>query len=58
MPMSDGIDSFYQYVKARIVASNSSRTVAGLLAARDWPPEKVKLQAFYLLTLGESPIAP
>ena len=49
----DAIDSHYQAVKARIQAYNPNRIVAGLLEAQDWPPEKHKLDAFYLLVLGE-----
>lgn len=51
---TDAIDSFYQYVKARIVQYNAARNVKGLLAAQDWPPPNVSMESFYLLTLGEA----
>lgn len=50
----DAIDSHYQAVKARVQAYNASRVVAGLLNAQDWPPEKVKLDSFYLLVMAET----
>jgi hypothetical protein len=53
MAFVDGIDSFYQFVKARIQVLNTQRVVAGMLNAQDWPPKNVKLEAFYLLVLGE-----
>ena len=49
------IDSFYQNIKSRIQQINSSRIVAGLLMAQDWPPKNVKLNAFYLLNLTDVP---
>ena len=55
MAFVDAVDSIYQNAKARISAVNPSRVTAGLLAAQDWPPKNVKLEAFYLLDLGEAP---
>jgi hypothetical protein len=53
---TDGQDTYYQYVKGRILTYNSSRVVAGMLSAQDWPYKEVKFDAFYLLVLGEVPI--
>lgn len=53
---NDAIDTYYQYVKTRILALNSGRTVAGLLQAQDWPPEKVKTESFYLVDDGPMPV--
>jgi hypothetical protein len=55
-PGLDALDSYYQYVKGRIIAYNNQRTVAGMLAAQDWPPKSVKLNSFYLLDMGEEPV--
>src|SRR6267142_2543230 len=51
---SDCIDSHFKYVKARIIASNSSRIVVSILEANAWPPQAVDSNAFYLLLLGET----
>lgn len=51
---TDAIDSYYQYVKGRIKSLNSTRIVAGLLNAQDWPNTKAKLEAFYLLVLKDA----
>lgn len=56
MPVIDAIDSFYEYVRARIVTINPQRVVAGHLFAQDWPPKDIKLEAFYLVTVGDMPI--
>lgn len=55
-PALDAPDTFYQFVKGRIIAFNSQRIVAGMLNAQDWPPKNLKLEAFYLLLLGEEPV--
>lgn len=63
MAFTDGIDSYYQYIKGRVNAF-STRTVpdigtgvvAGMLSAQDWPSKDVKFDAFYLLVLGEASI--
>ena len=63
MSFTDGMDSYYIYVKGRI-NSFTTRTipgikngvVAGMLSAQDWPYKDVKFDAFYLLNLGEVPI--
>jgi len=52
-PGLDALDSYYQFVKGRIKTYNFNRVVAGMLNAQDWPPKQVKLEAFYLLVLGE-----
>ena len=56
MAYTDGIDSYYQYVKARILAFNSSRTVKGMMDAQDWPAKNVVFDAFYLLDIGDAPV--
>src|ERR1700741_2750735 len=56
MAFADGIDSYYQWVKARILAFNSSRTVKGMMDAQDWPSKNVAFDAFYLLDLGDVPV--
>lgn len=56
MAFIDAIYTFYEFVKGRVQVQNPNRLVKGLLAAQDWPPKEVKLEAFYLLDLGESPI--
>jgi hypothetical protein len=52
---TDALDSYYQYVKARILAVNQDRIVGGMLDAQDWPSKPFKLDTFYLLTLHEEP---
>lgn len=54
--MTPAIDSFYQYVKARVVAINSSRRFGGIMMAQDWPAPETQTESFYLLSLGEQPI--
>ena len=56
MAFVDAVDSFYNAVKTRMATINPNRQVKGLLMARDWPPTNVELEAFYLLTLSDSPI--
>ncbi len=56
MAYVDTIDSHYAAVKTRLATINPNREVKGLLMARDWPPTKVALEAFYLLTLTDTPI--
>lgn len=66
-PALDALDTFYQYVKARIntystrIVYNSpgkqlNGVVKGMLNAQDWPPKNIVFGAFYLLVLGEEPI--
>lgn len=55
MSWSDAIDSYFKYVKGRIVASNSNRMVPGIIEANAWPPLEVDNEAFYLLLLSENP---
>jgi hypothetical protein len=54
---TDAVDSHYMYCRSRILQYNSARVMKGLLAANDWPPENVAMEAFYLLTLGEGATA-
>lgn len=53
---NDAIDTYYQYVKARVLSKNPSRIVAGMLIAQDWPAEKAKTEAFYLVDDGPLPV--
>ena len=53
--LNDALDTFFKYVKARIIAANNGRTVVGIIEANDWPPKDVMPNAFYLLTLGDVP---
>lgn len=50
----DAIDSYFKFVKARIIAMNSKRTVMGVIEANAWPPKNIQPEAFYLLLLGET----
>jgi hypothetical protein len=52
---SDALDSYFKYVKARIIIANSNRLVPGMIEANAWPPEEVHDESFYLLILGENP---
>jgi hypothetical protein len=55
MNIRDAVDSYFKFVKARIVAKNPKRTVMGVIEANAWPPKNVQAEAFYLLLLGEMP---
>lgn len=55
MAYVDAVDSFYQAVKSRMTDLNPQREVKGMLMAQDWPPKNVALEAFYLLTIHDSP---
>ena len=54
--MLDAIDSYFEYVQARIIANNSNRKVIGVVDAMDWPPKNIQMESFYLMTLGEKPL--
>lgn len=56
MAFTDAVDSHYEYVRGRIRTLNPNRVMGGLLAAQDWPTKSVKLNAFYLLVLGEDSV--
>jgi hypothetical protein len=53
--MIESIESHYRYVKNAIITLNTARTVVGILEAMDWPPKEIQLNAFYVLSLGETP---
>lgn len=53
---SDALDSFYEWVKGRILTTNPQRTVKGIFNAQDWPAKRLITDAFYLLVLGEEPV--
>lgn len=56
MAFVDAKDSFWGYVRDRIQADNSARIVHGMMSAQEWPMKNVDFEAFYLLTLSETPI--
>ena len=53
--MKDCIDTFFRYVKGRIIQKNPQRTVVGIVEANSWPPKNVDFSSFYLMLLGVSP---
>lgn len=54
--MSDSVDSHFRWVLSRMVTINPARQVFGIMNAQDWPPQQVRFESFYLLSLGEQPI--
>lgn len=64
MAYRDAIDSYYQYVKARILStstaqafiSSGNKRVAGMMDAQDWPPKNVLFECFYLLDVTDTPV--
>lgn len=63
MAYVDAIDSFYQAIKARIVAQSIALgqttplyPAKGLLEAQDWPNKDAISNAFYLLTLDDKAV--
>lgn len=50
------IDSHFMYVQGRVKALNPNRKFIGVMDALDWPPDRVEMESFYLLTFRESPI--
>lgn len=55
--MIEAIDTFEEHFRTNVLAFNASRKVIGVLDARDWPPATIDQEAFYLLSLGEAPVA-
>ena len=51
----DTIDSFYQWVKANVLAQNPQRQFGGIVEARDWPPKNILPATPYLATLRDIP---
>lgn len=51
----DGIDSYYFYVKNRILQINPARVFGGIVQARDWPMKEAQLEVPYLLLQREDP---
>jgi hypothetical protein len=47
--MVDWTDSFYQYVKARVLAINPTRVFSGIVDATDWPSLNAIPDSFYLI---------
>jgi len=56
--MVDWTDSFYNYVKERVLAVNESRVFSGIVEASDWPSSEVVLESFYLVRQSISPNRP
>lgn len=56
MNYADAIDSYYRFVKSRIIAINANREFVGIMSAQDWPPKNVTMEAFYLLDLDAEPV--
>lgn len=52
--MIDCINSYFKFVKARIIAKNPQRTIVGIVESNAWPPKNFVPNAFYLLLLGET----
>jgi hypothetical protein len=46
----DWSDTFYQYVKARILEINPVRLFSGIVSASDWPPQEMIPESYYLIT--------
>jgi hypothetical protein len=46
---SDVIDSYYRYVRSRIIAINNGRIFKGVVDANDWPRKDAVLNSYYLL---------
>jgi hypothetical protein len=51
----EAIDSHYNYVKGRVQQYNGARKFSGITDTKGWPPPRVDLNAFYLITLGDTP---
>ena|SRR5882762_8381740 len=54
--MIEAFDSHYDWVKTRVLAQNSTRKFSGIMESQGWPPRIVKMESFYLITLGETPV--
>ncbi len=51
--MSDAVDTYYQYVKTRVIANNPSRKFGGIIDAVDWPNPQIEFEVFYLLVVND-----
>lgn len=64
MSYLDAIDSYLQYVKARLLLiptvqaaiTAGVKRIAGYMDAQDWPNKNVIFDTFYLLDLGDVPV--
>lgn len=54
--MLQAVDSYFEYVRNRMLTVNPARKVVGVSDAMDWPSDVAIMNAFYLLTMGEKPI--
>lgn len=51
----DWSDSFYNYVKQRILTKNPDRVFSGIVEARDWPVKEAVPESLYMLTTTMDP---
>lgn len=62
LTMVDWIDSYYQYVRSRVVGTldspgcNPNRVFGGIVQTRAWPFKDVRYEAFYLLLGSTDPV--
>lgn len=52
---SDVIDSYYRWVKARILAINPERQFKGIIQALDWPFKEAAIESIYLAIATDTP---
>jgi hypothetical protein len=52
----DTLDSYYQYVKNRVLQVNPDRVFGGIAQARDWPMKEALLDTPYLLDLSDTAV--
>lgn len=52
--MIEAVDSYYQHVVSRMATINPNRQILGYMDAQGWPPQPVRFESFYLLTLGST----
>lgn len=52
---SDVIDSYYRWVKARILAVNPQRKFQGIIQALDWPFKEAAIETIYLAIATDTP---
>ena len=52
----DTIESFYYWVRSRVLTINSARVFGGIVQARDWPLKVATLEAPYLLIQSDTSV--
>lgn len=50
------VDSHFRWVLGRMATINPTRQVFGIMNSQDWPPQQIRFESFYLLSLGEEPV--